>query len=144
MKKTLNTIAQTVTFTFDGHLDKEGAVVNEALAPVTLAMKDVSPANATYAMLHGFAARIGDNAAITKSAENGYTVTEAMRRAEVEKMTNFYADGANVDWNMRGAAAPKAAPLNPAILTLAQKLGKSYEEAMAWYNAKLMAELASM
>ena len=144
MKKTLNTIAQTVTFTFDGHLDKEGAVVNEALAPVTLAMKDVSPANATYAMLHGFAARIGDNAAITKSAENGYTVTEAMRRAEVEKMTNFYGDAANVDWNMRVAATPKAAPLNPAILTLAQKLGKTYEEAMAWYNAKLMAELASM
>lgn len=131
MKKTINTLAQTVTFTFDG------------LEPVTLAMKDVSPANATYAMLHGFAARIGDNAAITKSAENGYVVTEAMRRAEVEKMVEFYANSANVDWNMR-VAAPKAAPLNPAILTLAQKLGKSYEEAMAWYNAKLMAELASM
>jgi hypothetical protein len=143
MKKTINTLAQTVTFTFDGHLDKEGAVVNPALAPVTLAMKDVSPANATYAMLHGFAARIGDNAAIVKSAENGYVVTEAMRRAEVEKMTNFYADAANVDWNMR-VAAPKAAPLNPAIMAIAAKLGKSYEEAMAWYNAKLMAELASM
>lgn len=132
MKKTINTLAQSVTFTFEG------------LEPVTLAMKDVSPANATYAMLHGFAARIGDNAAIAKSAENNFTVTEAMRRAEVEKMVEFYADSANVDWNMRVAAAPKAAPLNPAILTLAQKLGKSYEEAMAWYNAKLMAELASM
>ena len=132
MKKSINTAAQTVTFTFEG------------LEPVTLAMKDVSPANATYAMLHGFAARIGDNAAIAKSAENNFTVTEAMRRAEVEKMVEFYADSANVDWNMRVAAAPKAAPLNPAILTLAQKLGKSYEEAMAWYNAKLMAELASM
>ena len=131
MKKTINTLAQTVTFTFEG------------LEPVMLAMKDVSPANATYAMLHGFAARIGDNAAITKSAENGYVVTEAMRRAEVEKMVEFYADAANVDWNMR-VAAPKAAPLNPAIIAIAAKLGKSYEEAMAWYNAKLMAELASM
>ena len=131
MKKTINTLAQTVTFTFDG------------LEPVTLSAASVSDANRTYAMLHGFAARIGDNAAITKSAENGYVVTEAMRRAEVEKMVEFYADAANVDWNMR-VAAPKAAPLNPAIMAIAAKLGKSYEEAMAWYNAKLMAELASM
>lgn len=131
MKKTINILTQSITFTFEG------------LEPVTLAMKDVSPANATYAMLHGFAARIGDNAAITKSAENGYTVTEAMRRAEVKKMVEFYADASNVDWNMR-VAAPKAAPLNPAIMALAAKLGKSYEEAMAWYNAKLMAELDSM
>lgn len=131
MKKTINTLTQTVTFTFDG------------LEPVTLSAASVSPANATYAMLHGFAARIGDNAAIAKSAENNFTVTEAMRRAEVEKMVEFYADASNVDWNMR-VAAPKAAPLNPAITAIAAKLGKTYEEAMAWYNAKLMAELASM
>ena len=131
MKKTINTAAQSVTFTFDG------------LAPVTLAMKDVSPANAAYATLHGFAARIGDNAAIAKSAENSFTVTEAMRRAEVEKMVAFYANAANVDWNVR-VAGPKAAPMNPAITAIAQKLGKTYEEAMAWYNTKLMAELEAM
>ncbi len=133
MKKTINATAQTVTFTFEGGLD-----------PVTLCMNEVSTANATYAMLHGFAARIGDNAAIAKSAENNFTVTEAMRRAEVEKMVAFYANGANVEWNMRVAAGPKAAPMNPAIQAIAAKLGKSYEEAMVWYNEKLMAELASM
>ena len=131
MKKTINAAAQSVTFTFDG------------LEPVTLNMRDVSPANATYAMLHGFAARIGDNAAIAKSAENNFTVTEAMRRAEVEAMVNFYADGANVDWNVKTKAAPKAA-FNPAIAAIAAKLGKTYEEAMVWYNAKLMAELEAM
>jgi len=131
MKKTINAAAQSVTFTFDG------------LEPVTLNMRDVSPANATYAMLHGFAARIGDNAAIAKSAENNFTVTEAMRRAEVEAMVNFYADSANVDWNVKTKAAPKAA-FNPAIAAIAAKLGKTYEEAMVWYNAKLMAELEAM
>ena len=131
MKKTINTAAQSVTFTFDG------------LEPVTLSMSQVSPANATYAMLHGFAARIGDNAAIAKSAENNFTVTEAMRRAEVEKMVTFYADSDNKDWNMR-VAGPKAAPLNPAILAIAAKLGKTYEEAMVWYNEKLIADLAAM
>ena len=50
----------------------------------------------------------------------------------------LYADAANVDWNMR-VQAPKAAPLNPAILTLAQKLGKR-TRGNGWYNAKLMAE----
>ncbi len=129
MKKTINATAQTVTFTFEGGLD-----------PVTLCMNEVSPANAAYAMLHGFAARIGDNAAIAKSAENNFTVTEAMRRAEVEKMVGFYANAANVDWNMR-VAGPKAAPMNPALMAIAQKRGCTYEEAQVWFNEKLMAEL---
>lgn len=132
MKKTINTTAQTVTFSFEG-----------GLAPITLAMRDVSPANATYAMLHGFAARVGDAAAISKTAENNFTVTEAMRRAEVEAMVAFYENAENRDWNMK-VAAPKAAPINPAIQAIATKLGKTYAEAMAWYNEKLMAELAAM
>ena len=60
MKKVINAVAQTVTFTFE-----------DGLAPIVLAMAQVNPANTTYAMLHGFAARVGDNAAIQKSAENG-------------------------------------------------------------------------
>jgi len=144
MKKTINTITQTVTFTFDGYADKEGLVLNPALAPVTLGIADVSPANATYAMLHGFAARIGDAAAIPKSAENKFTVTEAMRRAEVEGMVNFYSNAENVEWNQRVAAGPKKAAFNPAIQAIAEKRGSTYEEAMAWFNAKLMAELAAM
>lgn len=132
MKKTINTTAQTVTFSFEG-----------GLAPITLAMKDVSPANATYAMLHGFAARVGDAAAISKTAENNFTVTEAMRRDEISAMVDFYTTPGNDQWNMK-VATPKAAPIKPAIQAIATKLGKTYAEAMAWYNAKLMAELESM
>lgn len=129
MKKVINTVSQSVSFTFDG------------LEPVTLRMDQVTPANATYAMLHGFAARIGDNAAITKSAENNFTVTEAMRRDAVLEMVNHYTSGSE-DWNIKQAARKPS--FNPAIQAIADKLGKTYEEAMAWYNAKLMAELDAM
>ena len=127
MKKSINAVAQTVTFTFDG------------LEPVTLAMRDVTPANATYAMLHGFAARIGDNAAIQKSAENGFRVTEAMRREAVMELVTHYTSG-STDWNVR-AAGGKRETFNPHISAIAQKRGCTYEEAMAWFSAKLQAEM---
>jgi len=142
MKKTINVTARTVTFTFDGHKGADG-VLDATLAPVTLSADSVSEANRTYAMLHGFAARVGDNAAIAKTAENGFKVTEGMRRAEVEGMVKFYENAANADWNMRVAATPKVV-FNPAIQAIAAKLGKGYDEALAWYNAKLMAELDGM
>jgi hypothetical protein len=144
MKKVINTAERTVTFTFEGYAGKDGTVIDPALAPVVIRLGDVSQANVTYAALHGLSARIGDTAAITKSAENGYVVTEAMRRAEVEAIVKFYANQGNTDWNMRVASAPKAAPFDPAMQAIAAKLGKSYAEAMAWYNEKLMAELAGM
>jgi hypothetical protein len=130
MKKVINTAAESVTFSFEG------------LDSVTINMSKVSVANASYAMLHGFAARIGDNAAIQKSAENNFTVTEAMRRAAVIELVEFYEDASNKDWNMKQAARKPS--FNPAIQAIADKLGKTYEEAMAWYNAKLMAELEAM
>lgn len=131
MKKSINAVNQTVTFTFEG------------LEPLTIAMSKVSPANATYAMLHGFAARIGDNAAIAKSAENNFTVTEAMRRAEVEAMVKFYENTENKDWNMR-VAGPRAPVFNPHIQAIAEKRNCTYEEAAVWFNEKLMAELDAM
>jgi len=131
MKKTINTVTQSVTFTFDG------------LEPVTLSMDRVSPANVTYAALHGMAARIGDNAAIAKSAENNFTVTEAMRREAVTAMVAFYENVENNDWNMR-VTGPRKAAFNPAIQAIAEKRGCTYEEAAAWFNEKLMAELAAM
>ena len=131
MKKTINTAARSITFTFDG------------LDSITFNAEKMSAANREYAELHGMAARIGDSAALTKSAENNFTITEAMRRAEVETMVTFYEDPTNPHWNMK-VAAPKAAPINPAIQAIATKLGKTYAEAMAWYNEKLMAELEAM
>ena len=129
MKKVINTNAQAVTFTFDG------------LAPVTLSMFDVTPANATYAMLHGFAARIGDNAAIQKSAENGFNVTEAMRREAVLELVNHYTSG-SVEWNTRVSERKPAQ--NPLWLRLAQTRGVSYEIIAAEKVAADLAELAAL
>ena len=131
MKKTINTAARSITFTFDG------------LDSITFNAEKMSAANREYAELHGMAARIGDSAALTKSAENNFTITEAMRRDEVAAMVAFYEDPTNPYWNMK-VATPKAAPINPAIQAIATKLGKTYAEAMAWYNEKLMAELEAM
>lgn len=129
MKKTINAAARSITFTFDG------------LDSVTLDTASVSAANRTYAMLHGFAARIGDNAAITKSAENGFKVTEAMRREAVLELVYHYASGVD-DWNVRATAHKPS--FNPHIQAIAEKRACSYEEAMVWFNAKLMAELDAM
>ena len=130
MKKVINIAAESVTFSFEG------------LDSVTINMSKVSVANASYAMLHGFAARIGDNAAIQKSAENNFTVTEAMRREAVVELVEFYENIGNKDWNMKVSARKPS--YNPAIQAIADKLGKTYDEALVWYNAKLMAELAAM
>ena len=129
MKKVINVAAATVTFTFDGE------------ASVTLNIHDMTAENQSYAILHGMAARIGDNAAIQKSVENNFTVTEAMRRAAVIELVDHYKSGSS-DWNMKQAARKPS--FNPAIQAIADKLEKTYEEAMAWYNAKLMAELEAM
>ena len=126
MKKVINATTQSVQFTFDG------------LEPVTLNMSEVTPANATYAMLHGFAARIGDNAAITKSAENNFTVTEAMRRDAVLEMVNHYTSG-STDWNLKASA--RVAKLNPAIAKIAEMRGLTYEQAEIWIVERAMAEI---
>ena len=128
MKKTIDAVARTVTFTFDG------------LAPVIFGLGTVSQQNQDYATLHGFAARIGDNAAIQKSADNGFKVTEAMRREAVLELTEHYASG-STDWSPV-ARKPKAAPQNATILAIAAKRGCTYAEAEAWIAEKMLAELA--
>jgi hypothetical protein len=131
MKKTINVEARSISFTFE-----------DGLEPVTIGLAQLEPANVTYAALHGLSARLGDNAAISKSAENGFKVTEAMKREAVMELVTHYTSGSK-DWSPKAKAAPKVA-FNPAIAAIAAKLGKSYEEAMVWYNAKLMAELDAM
>lgn len=130
MKKVINTAARSVTFTFDG------------LDSITMNAEKMSAANYDYAVLHGLAARIGDAAALTKSAENNFTVTEAMRRAEVEALVKFYEDKDNRDWNVKTRAAKPV--FNPVIQRIAEKKQCTYEAAATWYNEKLMAELDAM
>lgn len=144
MKKIINAGTRTITFAFDGYADKEGTIIDASLAPVVFHAEALSVQNYEFAVLHGMSARIGDNAAIQKSAENNFTVTEAMRREAVSDLVTFYENADNADWNMRVAAGPRKSAPNPAIVTLAAKLGKTYEEAQAWFAAKLEAELAAM
>ena len=126
MKKAIVAATGCVEFTFEG------------LDPVVFDTSVVSEANRRYAMLHGFAARIGDNAAIQKSDENGFKVTEAMRREAVLELLEHYRSG-SADWSPKANA--KTEKLNPHIAAIAQKRNCTYEEAQAWFNAKLMAEL---
>ena len=134
MKKVINAAAGTITFRFDGADGK-----TDAGQDVVFEVAKVAANNRAYAELHGFAARIGDAAALTKSAENGYRVTEAMRRAEVEALVTHYHSGSD-QWNVR-VATTRAAPLNPVILAIAQKMGCSYEEAQAKVAAQFLATL---
>ena len=126
MKKVINTATRTVEFTFEG------------LPPVLFDTSMVTAANRDYAMLHGFAARIGDNAALSKLAENGFVVTEARRREAVMELVDHYRSG-SIEWSPKAKA--KAAPQNPHIAAIAVKRGCSYEEAMEWFAAKLQAEM---
>ena len=127
MKKAIDTARAAVVFKFDG------------LEDVVLDTTRVAHANKTYAMLHGFAARIGDNAAIQKSAENGFKVTEAMRREAVLELVDHY-HGASDEWDVKRSAT-KRETFNPHIQAIAEKRGCDYAAAQAWFNAKLMAEL---
>jgi hypothetical protein len=127
MKKTINAAAGSVTFSFDG------------LPSVTLNVTEVTAQNRAYAELHGFVARIGDNAAIQKSAENGFNVTETMRREAVLELVNHYTSD-TTEWNLRVSARKPAQ--NPTIATIAAKMGISYTEAEAEIQRRMLAELA--
>lgn len=129
MKKAISADGTKVMFTFEG------------LAPVEFDPTKASETNRNYAAMHGWMARIGDNAAIQKSAENGYVVTEAMRREAVLELVNHYHSG-TVDWSPKQRV--KTVAQNPHILAIAAKRGCSYEDAQAWFTAKLMAELGAM
>lgn len=132
MKKVINENSRTITFTFDAASGLEPVVFDPAKA---------SKANREYAELHGFAARIGDNAAIAKGKDNAYTVTEAMRREAVVEMVTHYESGAEA-WNVR-ASGVRAAAQNPVILQIAAKLGLTYEAAQAKVAEQFLAELGA-
>lgn len=132
MKKAIDAVQGTVTFTFD-----------EGLAPIVLDVEKMSDATRTHGLLHGMAARIGDGAALSRKQKDGsiITITEAMRRAEVEALVNHYASGTE-QWELRAASRP--APQNPTWLALAAKRGVSYEVIAAEKAAADLAELQSL
>lgn len=125
MKKKI--VGTTVVFTFEDGVPE--LVFDSAAA---------SEKVRTRAMLHGFSARLGDNAAITKSTDNGYKVTEAMRRAAVAELADHYTTGTEA-WDV--GAGTRKAPQNAAILSVAAKLGVNYEEAEAYVANMAIADL---
>lgn len=128
MKKIIDTKARTVTFTFDGDLPA-----------VTCSASKLSAVNTEYAVLFGLGHRIGDNAAIPKSKENNFTVTEAMRREAVVEMCEHLESGSE-DWNLKTSA--RKAPPDPTIAAIAQKQGITYEQAQLMIAERFLGELA--
>jgi hypothetical protein len=96
MKKAIDNVARSITFTFDGDLP-----------PVVCNAAKISPANLEFAALFGLGHRIGDNAAIAKSKENNYTVTDAMRREAIVEMVEHLESGTS-DWNLKASARKPA------------------------------------
>ena len=128
MKKAIS--GNLVQFTFDG------------LPGITFDITKVSSENRAYAALFGFQSRIGDAAALSREKAAGNTITETMRRAEVESLVNFYHDAANKDWTLRSTG--KTPAINPVWLAIATKRGITYEAYMEERVAKDLAELAEL
>ena len=88
------------------------------------------------AMMHGFEQKIRDNAAIANSADNGYNITESMRAAAIQQMVTHLTT--STEWNMRKSATVKE---NPVFRAIANKLGITYEEAMAKVQQQFLDEM---
>lgn len=124
MKK--STVGTIVKFTFDN------------LEPLEFDTATLSDANKAHCIPFAMEHRLGDMAAIAKSKDNNYTVTEDMRRVKVAAGIAHYTKS-DATWNMRGDGAPT---LNPHVAELAQKRNCTYAEAMAYIAQKALAELA--
>lgn len=130
MKKAIIAGTTQIRFTFEG------------LDDLVFDANKCSEANNDYAVLHGYMARLGDAAALSRNVKGVGNmpgvrdITEEMRRNEVRALIEHYESG-SAEWNMKA----KASVQNPAILALATKLGKTYAETQAYIAEKAMAEL---
>lgn len=128
MKRKLDVVTKSIQFTFDGGLE-----------PVSIHMSNVGPACATYAMLHGFSARIGDSAALSRKQKDGsiVTITEQMRRDEIVRLVEHYESG-TAEWDMGRTPSQ-----NPLILALAQAKGVDYATMAAKLGTDEIAKMAA-
>lgn len=122
-----------IDFTFEGLAPEESILTFDA--------DRVHSGLHEQAEMHGWSARIRDNAAISRKQKDGtvITVTEAMRRGAVKEMLEHY-HGGSADWNLR--VKERAAPQNATILAIAAKRGCTYVEAEAYIAEKMLAELS--
>ena len=127
MKKVI--CGNLVKFTFDDNV-----------APLTFDCTKVSGANRAYAIPFAFMHRLGDAAALSRTLPDGTvrTITEAMRRGTVAEVATHYESG-SADWDVKGRGVAQS----PVILTIATKLGISYEEAQAKIAEQFLGELGA-
>lgn len=127
MKKSI--VGTNITFTFAG------------LAPIAFDATKVSAANRAYAEMHGWQARIGDSAALSRAQKDGtvITITEAMRREAIAELVTHYESG-SANWSPAGG--PRAVSLNPTWLAIATKRNVAYDVIAAEMAARDLALLA--
>lgn len=123
MKRTIT--GTKIVFSFDGGLPAVEFSAEKTLAEMR-----------AHAEMHGWAAKIGDAAALSRKQPDGSVikVTEQMRRDEVARLVDRFEGGAH-EWNERGSPARV-----PAIAALAAAKGITYEECLA----ELAAEAARL
>lgn len=126
MKKII--YGNVVRFTFD----------DEGVLPIEFDCLNMSEANRKRAVPFGMGHRLGDMAAIPKSEANGFRVTDAMRKAEIEAGIAHYESGTE-DWNLRASATPKVSEksFTAAIQMIADLTGVTFEEAKASFMEKM-------
>jgi len=133
MKKSIDVKTATITFTFD---NPHGLV---GLEPVVFDTTKCAESVREYAELHGFMARVGDNAAIARKDAGG-TVTEAMRREAVLELVNYYEGGAD-KWEITGRT--RAPTQNATILKIAAAMNITYAEAEAEVQRRMLDEISA-
>lgn len=115
MKRESNETSGTIKFSFDG------------LEPIIFTVAKASPSNEQRAMYHGWMARIGDCAALSRKQKDGSVrnITEADRRAEVERAVAHYESGSG-EWELG-----RTTQIDPRAQKLAEAKGISIGEAGA-------------
>ena len=114
IKTTINTTTQTLTIDVTG------------VGQLQLAMRDVSPANATYAMLHGFKQRVIDAAALSRDPDTGRSATAEEKFTAMQTLVNHYASGTS-DWSVRVAGDGAGRESGITIRAVAQVQGTDVE-----------------
>ena len=128
MKKVID--GQVVRFTFDDNVPA-----------FEFDCASLSAANREYAVPFGMCHRLGDAAAIAKSAENGFRITEQMRRDAITDLAEHYASGSD-QWNVK--VATRAVSKNPGWMKLAELRGVPYEIVAKEKNDAILAEIAAL
>lgn len=132
MKRKHDVVTRTVVYSFDG------------LDSITFHADKASSANRAYAELFGFGSRIQDTAALSREVKGAdgkkvvQTITEQMRRDEVQRLVDHYESGTS-EWNMG-----RSPTQNPLILAMATSAGVDYATMAAKIGSDELAEFAKM